>query len=82
MTNNIEAEINLTAQPKNDRDKSRVAQIGINEKMLVKINDPNYITDILRLPVMSFLFNEIDFNKALKENSKNIRVKKNASSKK
>lgn len=30
---------------------------------------------------MSFLFNEIDFNKALKENSKNIRVKKQISSK-
>lgn len=30
---------------------------------------------------MSFLFNEIDFNKALKENSRHIREKKKSSKK-
>lgn len=31
---------------------------------------------------MSFLFNEIDFNKALKENSRHIREKKKSNNKK
>lgn len=41
--------------------------------MLIKIQEPQYITDILRLPVMSFVFNEIDFNKAIKENTRYLR---------
>ena len=34
------------------------------------------MTDILRLPSMSFIFNELDFNKALRENQRFIREKK------
>lgn len=44
--------------------------------MLQRIKDPKYMTDILRLPSMSFIFNELDFNKALKENQRFIREKK------
>lgn len=43
---------------------------------MIRIQDENYITDILRLPEMSFLFNELDFNKALKENQRHIRIHK------
>lgn len=49
--------------------------------MLLRIKDPNYITDILRLPVMSFVFNDLDFNKALKETSAIIRIKKKSQKK-
>lgn len=47
----------------------------------MRISDPQYVTNILRLPLMSFVFNEIDFQKALKENSRYMRTKKKSSKK-
>lgn len=45
--------------------------IGICDKSLNDLQEFGFVTDILRLPKISFVFNDIDYNKNLKEYLKN-----------
>ncbi len=53
---------------KSSSNKRKMISVGLTDKMIHELKDPKYIIDIKRLPIMTFSFFDLDYNKALKEN--------------
>jgi DNA helicase INO80 len=73
---NLEVNFDEKGKSTTNGNSRKKVTIGFSDKMINCLTDTNYWTDVMRMPKMSFIFHELDFNKEIQSQKKNLLSRK------